>query len=143
MSGIPPPTRMTMHRFTRAQYLYNRSNSWWTCVHMKILLHKKSLKRTHLGYSECTPTSAMPASSLPATAAESRFPPAHGVFIEPGIDNVDTGFRSCRVVAIRWKSVPNFQTKRVPQRNPSSSRYSVRCGWWCSLGVGGEKEYHC
>ena len=50
---------------------------------------------THLGYSEWTPTRAMPASSLPGTAPESRFPPAHGVFIEPGIDNVDTGFRSC------------------------------------------------
>lgn len=59
---------------------------------------------THLGYSEWTPTSAMPASSLPAAALESRFPPAHGVFIEPGIDNVDTGFRSWMyVMAIRFQ----------------------------------------
>lgn len=51
------------------------------------------LFNSHLGYSECTPTSATPASSLHAFDNVSRLP-AQGVFIEPGIDNVDTGLRS-------------------------------------------------
>lgn len=51
------------------------------------------LENAYLGYSEWTPTSAMPASSLHTFDNCSRLP-VQGVFIEPGIDNVDTGLRS-------------------------------------------------
>lgn len=68
---------------------------WGPVKECQVAHSERETMDTHLGYSEWTPTRAMPASSLPGTAPESRFPPAHGVFIEPGIDNVDTGFRSC------------------------------------------------
>lgn len=52
----------------------------------------------YLGYSERTPTSAIPASSLHAESLVfSRLPKP--LFIE-GIDNVETGFRS---YFIKWK----------------------------------------
>lgn len=54
----------------------------------------KTIMNIYLGYSECTPTSAMPASSLHVFDNDSLLP-AQGVFIELGIDNVDTGLRSC------------------------------------------------
>lgn len=59
-----------------------------------IAIPAKHTVGAYLGYSECTPTSAMPASSLHAFVNANSRLPAQGVFIELGIDRVDTGLRS-------------------------------------------------
>lgn len=71
-----------------------RNTETHTRTELSVLVGKG--KDNYLGYSECTPTSAIPASSVHAADTDSRFP-AHGVFIDPGIDSVETGFRSCRI----------------------------------------------
>lgn len=72
-----------------SQFALHRANKCEQNIY--ILCNAKCI--AHLGYSECTPTSAMPASSLHVVDNASRLP-AQGVFIELGIDSVDTGLRS-------------------------------------------------